>query len=85
MSRRSVVVLAAGAALLGLSTSPAMADPAPGNASCVGTGASTWAKAPPFGFDNFGQFTSSSVDLFPDPGISGFVTSYAHLKNCPLP
>ena len=81
MSCRSVVVLAAAAALVGLSASPASADPSD-NASCVGSGASYWAKTPPAGFDNFGQFTSSSVALFPDPGISGFVTYYAHMKGC---
>lgn len=80
MSRRSIVLLAT-ASFVALSAPPALADP-PGNASCVGVGASTWAQEPPLGFENFGQFTSSSVDDAPDPGISGFVTTYAHIQPC---
>jgi hypothetical protein len=82
MSRRSVVLSAAGL-FLALSASPAMADPPPA-ASCVGSGASDMAKTPPPGYRNFGKFTSSSVDVNPDPGVSGYVTFFAHIQPCPF-
>jgi hypothetical protein len=81
MSRRSVVMTAAGL-FLAVSASPAMA--ASPKASCVGVGASDMAKNPPPGFRNFGEFTSSSVDFAPDPGVSGYVTFFAHIQPCPL-
>jgi hypothetical protein len=80
MSRRFVVLSAVGL-FLALSASPAMADPSP-NASCVGVGASDMAKNPPAGARNFGQYTSSSVDFAPDPGVSGYVTFFAHIQPC---
>jgi hypothetical protein len=79
---RGFVVLAAGAAVVALTASPAMAGP-PDNASCVGVGASDQAQTPPAGYDNFGQYTSSSVDVNPDPGVSGYVTFFAHIQPCP--
>lgn len=79
---RYPLVLVGAAALVALSATPAMAD-ASENASCVGAGASEQAKEPPGGAKNFGQYTSSSVDAFPDPGVSGYVTFFAHLQPCP--
>ncbi len=81
MSRRSIVVLATAAFLI-LPITPAMADGSD-NASCVGYGASRQAKAP---LDptarNFGQYTSSAVNAFDDPGVSGYVTFFAHIQPC---
>ena len=79
MSRCSVVMTAAGL-FLALSASPAMA--ASPKASCVGVGASDMAKNPPAGARNFGQYTSSSVDVLTDPGVSGYVTFFAHIRPC---
>ncbi len=76
MSRR-LIVLVATAAFVALPAAPAMADGST-SASCVGYGASRQAKVPPADARNFGQFTSSSITVFPDPGISGYVTWYAH-------
>ena len=82
MSRHSIILVGA-AALVALSAAPAMAD-ASENASCVGVGASEQAKNPPGDARNFGQYTSSSVDAFPDPGVSGYVTFFAHVQPCPF-
>ena len=81
MSRQTIVLVAA-AAFVALTAAPAVADASP-NASCVGVGASEQAKEPPAGYSNFGQYTSSSVDVLPDPGVSGYVTFFAHIQPCP--
>ena len=80
---RYLAVLVGAAAIVALSAPPATAD-ASANASCVGVGASEQAKEPPGDARNFGQFTSSSVHVFPDPGVSGYVTFFAHIQPCPF-
>ena len=80
---RHFIVLSTAAAFVALGAAPAAADPTQ-KASCVGVGASYQAQDPPTGFENFGQYTSFSVDFAPDPGVSGYVTSYAHIQPCPV-